>query len=83
MTRGEDEEPFFTGDAYSASQAADHFTNYNAELYWVSSVPGYILEDMAGKMTVSFTLTLDATTGVLTGVALNFVTDSMIDQTGI
>ena len=67
------EPKFFSGDAYSETGEADHFTNHNAQLYWVSSVEGDIPAAMEGKMTVSFTFTFDGN-GVLTGVKLDFVT---------
>ena len=65
----------FGGTAYSATEV-DHFRNDRAELTWVSSIAGEIPADMEGRMTVSFTITVDSRSGVLTGVTLNFVTSS-------
>lgn len=77
----------FTGTAYyKAPDEPDpdeeprynYFTNYLtfSELFWVGDENAEITSAMAGRMTVSFTITLDATTGVLKGVELNFVTTS-------
>ena len=66
----------FSGDAYSATGAANYFTNFSgrSELYWVGQGEGrdQIPEDMKENMTVAFTFTFDEG-GVLTKVELNFV----------
>lgn len=72
----------FGGTAYTATGEENHFRNNGAELTWIGEGEYYdqIPADMEGKMTVSFSITVDSRSGVLTGVTLNFVTASMTDQ---